>query len=55
MKKKITIFLVIVLGIIGVGSVIWLSKSYEAFQLAQEALITDDNITVENGDYISFT
>ena len=55
MKKKITLFLVIVLGIIGVGSGIWLSKSYEACQLAQEALITDDNITVENGDYISFT
>ena len=55
MKKKITLFLVIVLGVIGVGSGVWLSKSYAACQLAQEALITDDNITVENGDYISFT
>ena len=55
MKKKITLFLVIVLGVIGVGSGAWLSKSYAACQLAQEALITDDNITVENGDYISFT
>ena len=50
MKKKITLFLVIVLGVIGVGSGVWLSKSYAACQLAQEALITDDNITVENGE-----
>ena len=30
MKKKITLFLVIVLGVIGVGSGVWLSKSYAA-------------------------
>lgn len=55
MKKKIVVFLVIVIGIIGMGSGIWLSKSYEGCQMAEEALISDDEITVENEAYISFT
>ena len=55
MRKKITIFLAVVLSIIGMGSGVWLSKSYGPCQLAQEALISDDNIVVENRDYISFT
>ncbi|WP_455539047.1 alpha/beta hydrolase [Terrisporobacter sp.] len=55
MKKKIIIFLVVIIAIIGVGSGVWLSKTYEPSKLAQEALISNNQITVKDKDYISFT
>lgn len=55
MKKKIVISISIILGLIVVGSGIWLSKSYKPDTLAKESLISDDKIKVSNDKFISFT
>lgn len=55
MKKKIIISISIILGLLIVGSGIWLSKSYEPNKLAEKSLISDEKIEVKNEDFISFT
>lgn len=53
--KKILITIICLIFIVGAGCVIWTSKAYGPQQLAEKSLKSDENIRVENGDYITFT
>ncbi len=54
-KRNLLIGIVIAIGIVIMGSGIWLSKSYSPQDIAKAALVSDENIEVKIDDYISFT
>lgn len=55
MRKKIIISITVIIAILVGGCVFWMSKSYGPSELAIEALKSDENIEVTNGDFISFS
>jgi hypothetical protein len=54
-KRNLLIGIVIAIGIVIMGSGIWLNKSYSPQDVAKAALVSDKNIEVKIDDYISFT
>lgn len=54
-KRNLLIGIVIAIGIVIMGSGVWLSKSYSPQDIAKVALVSDENIEVKIDDYISFT
>ena len=53
--KKILAVFASFLIILGVACSIWISKSYKPKELAEDALISDKDISVEDGRFITFT
>lgn len=55
LKRNFIIGISGVLVILLISILGWVSSSYKALELAQEALISDNNVEVSIGDFISFT
>lgn len=55
LRKSILISIISIIFLITLGCIIWTSKAYKPQELAQVSLKSDENITVENNDYITFT